>query len=109
MIDGALLDVVFRENQYQLSIEADTLANTTTKVQEQAVVIQDTVDVTVGRQYKSNRFHSKQLCSPRHSSIYDKLDASSNNNCKRVDFNRCSILLFKQLIRGCSNRVDFLE
>ena len=47
MIDGALLDVVLRENQYQLSIQADNLANTTNKVQEQAVVIQDTVDVTV--------------------------------------------------------------
>jgi hypothetical protein len=48
MIDGALLDVVLRENQYQLSIQADNLANTTNRVQEQAVVIQDTVDVTVG-------------------------------------------------------------
>jgi hypothetical protein len=47
MIDGALLDVVLRENQYQLSIQADNLANTTNRVQEQAVVIQDTVDVTV--------------------------------------------------------------
>ena len=47
MIDGALLDVVLRENQYQLSVQANTLANTEVKVQSHSVSIQETVDVGV--------------------------------------------------------------
>ena len=47
IIDGAQLDVVLKDNQYQLSLQADSLANTQNRVQEHAVTIQETVDVGV--------------------------------------------------------------
>jgi len=47
IIDGAMLDVVLKDNQYQLSIQADNLATTQNRVQEHAVTIQETVDVGV--------------------------------------------------------------
>ena len=47
ILDGADINAVLVGNQYQLSVQADTLANTEYKVQTQAVTIQETVDVGV--------------------------------------------------------------
>ncbi len=46
-MDGADINAILVGNQYQLSVQADTLANTEVKVQTQAVTLQETVDVGV--------------------------------------------------------------
>ena len=47
LLDGADINAILVGNQYQLSVQADTLANTEVKVQTQAVTLQETVDVGV--------------------------------------------------------------
>jgi hypothetical protein len=47
LLDGADVNGILVGNQYQLSVQADTLANTENKVQNHAVSIQETVDVGV--------------------------------------------------------------
>ena len=47
ILDGTDINVVLVNNQYQLSIQADTLANQQQTVQTHAITIQETVDVGV--------------------------------------------------------------
>ena len=47
LLDGADINAILVGNQYQLSVQADTLSNTEVKVQTQAVSIQESIDTGV--------------------------------------------------------------
>ena len=107
ILDGADINAVLVNNQYQLSVQADTLANTEYKVQTQAVTIQETVDVGVVNtnqivSIQSNFAHLDQPIFSTNLQLPPIVKA--NNVCSR-----CSSILFKQFEWRCPVLDKFLN